>query len=56
MDIKYLLAASVFSVQKYIYREFVYYCFPSMYMGVQAFTRFFIELGWTREDVPFIFK
>ncbi|XP_045477329.1 serine/threonine-protein phosphatase PPQ-like [Harmonia axyridis] len=43
-------------VQANLYREFLLGCFPSFYMGLQSFCKFFSNLGWTRGDQMDLFR
>ncbi|KAL3274194.1 hypothetical protein HHI36_015610 [Cryptolaemus montrouzieri] len=43
-------------VQINLYREFLLLCFPSFFMGLQSFCRFFSSLGWTRGDQLDLFR
>ncbi|XP_044758382.1 uncharacterized protein LOC123316391 [Coccinella septempunctata] len=43
-------------VQTSLYREFLLLCFPSFFLGLQSFCKFFSNLGWTRGDQLDLFR
>lgn len=53
-----LLGAAGFSIeiQTELYKEFLLCCFPYVYMSQQAFIKFSLNLGCTREEGPSLFR
>lgn len=47
---------SIFSAQTSLFREFLMMSFPALYLSVHFFSRFISELGWSKEDAPYLFK
>ncbi|KAJ8959024.1 hypothetical protein NQ318_022278 [Aromia moschata] len=42
--------------QENLLKEFIYSIFPASYMGFKDFSKFVLELGWTKENVSYLFK
>ncbi|KAK9883557.1 hypothetical protein WA026_001735 [Henosepilachna vigintioctopunctata] len=43
-------------VQTNLYKEFILLCYPSFFMGMQNFCKFFSNLGWSRPDQMDLFR
>lgn len=42
--------------QTTLYKEFLLVCFPVLYLSQQMFSKFITEMGWNKEEVPFLFR
>lgn len=42
--------------QTTLYKEFLLVSFPSLYLSQQGFSKFILDLGWTKEEVPYLFR
>ncbi|KAK4874556.1 hypothetical protein RN001_013916 [Aquatica leii] len=53
-----LIDSAAFSkeVQMSLFKEFIFMCFPALYMCQQVFSRFALELGWNKDEAPFLFR
>lgn len=43
-------------IQMVLYKEFVFMCFPTIYMCLHVFSRLVTSLGWPKEEACYLFK
>ncbi|RZC40793.1 uncharacterized protein BDFB_004392 [Asbolus verrucosus] len=42
--------------QETLYKEFLLMTFPAIFVGMQVFSKFLLDVGWTKEEIPQLFR